>query len=1430
MNSQSNCLPLTPGLFPAMGEWRRCNNVARAVIVALSFVVITLAARDGRTAENDGLFRRDNLVAWCIVPFDAKKRGPEERAAMLAKLGFKHFAYDYRPEHAPTFEAEIEACKRHGVSLDAWWFPGSLNDEAKHILALCQKHRIHPQLWISGGGTTPQTPAEFQARVEQEANRIRPIAEAAAAQDMKVGLYNHGGWFGEPETQLAIIQELKLPNVGIVYNQHHGHAHVGRFAEILRKTLPHLLCVNLNGMDPAGDQQGRKILQLGQGSLDLELLRIMRDSGYRGPVGILGHTQDDAEARLQDNLDGLNWLLPQLDGKPAGAKPTPRTPLPGLKPATTSGTPSSRGVGYVIAGRDEYRTLPLTVEIEAKLTGKSHYNILAACDTKKSPRHWELFTMPKSGALTVYLPGRKPEHVRTIVDVCDGKPHRLAMHYEASRVRLLVDDRLVADEVVSGGGDGRPGTNNPVGLAIGRLVEGGIGCEGEISSVRLSSKTPVADAPGSPSEPLKVLGHWKFDKPDATEVADLSPLKNSARRAAPITAQAAKAPEPPPGVHLKPVDPRLKVTLIDRSPDQVYLGVKVDRDGHVFVGGREGVFVFETLGDDKFAPRQEILRFPQDSIIMGLEFRDDDLFVLTCNALYRVPRGRVQRTDLKPEPTLWGLPLDLHVSFHCLAWGPDGKLYITHGDPWLGLGDWSRPDHWGHWILYSRGKVEGGAGKDSEPGASATGVSQSPRLSKVDKSWRETPYCGQGAVLRFDVETGSVEVVATGLRGPVGLAFDSNGELFTNDNDHESRADQYAPAKLLHVAYEGIDFGWPRGWMASKSPDRLDLNEPVCDLGRGVPCDLTFYRNDYLPEALHYRLLMCRWDRHAVTAYLPKRVDERTRTIAAGEESVLVGEENCRPVGIAVGIGGELFVTAVYMTGNMAAPYCASDLMLVTRADPGAPLRRSHFRRDETLRPARYGKPLPSWGGNESLRRLACLESGRRLTSPYVSYVPPAELPLVYPQESSFFKRKQRFWGSDEAVDLADFARIGSFTIAGRWKVLPHTEDEEKLFALLVTALDDESDAVRLQAAYYLSLLNDPRSEPRVERTRRDVLLKRLAAGTETIVREAWAVGPFADGDDETLAKPHEPEVGTLDLTATYNAAGRSIEWRRVELGGDGNRELPTAGGVLNSWYYAIRIDSDARRQALFAVDHREVASLRVNGTVVKDRLSDDAAWIVDLQPGGNEILLRLQDAGAVNSPAPQPTIRVQATGKLQPSLPEKLDSGVLAARLREASAVGGGRPIGAEFLEKDWSKEHLSGDPAAGRKLFGTLGCAKCHAIVPDQKSAGAPSLFEARRRFTVPHLVESLLLPSRQVAEPFRSQQITTDDGLALTGLVTAETTENVELLLPDASRRTVAKKQIEDRTPTTLSPMPQGLVKTPDELRHLLAYLLSERPLPP
>lgn len=270
------------------------------------------------------VFDRGNLVAWCIVPFDAKKRGPEERAQMLDRLGIRKLAYDYRAEHVPTWDAELDALKRHDIELTAWWFPGSLNDEATAALALFRRHGVKPQLWVTGGGAATGDAAEQAARIDAEARRVRAIAEAAAPLGCKVALYNHGGWFGEPENQIAIIERLRrdgVTNVGIVYNFHHGHEHLDRFAELWPKMQPHLLAVNLNGMVRDGDRSGRKILPLGGGTEEQGMLRVIRASGWRGPVGIIDHRPEtDSEETLRENLAGLERLVATL---PPGRQPVP---------------------------------------------------------------------------------------------------------------------------------------------------------------------------------------------------------------------------------------------------------------------------------------------------------------------------------------------------------------------------------------------------------------------------------------------------------------------------------------------------------------------------------------------------------------------------------------------------------------------------------------------------------------------------------------------------------------------------------------------------------------------------------------------------------------------------------------------------------------------------------------------------------------------------------------------------------------------------------------------------------------------------------------------------------------------------------------------------------------------------------------------------
>jgi len=139
------------------------------------------------------------------------------------------------------------------------------------------------------------------------------LAEEAKRLDCKIGLYNHGGWFGEPANQIAVIKELNLPNVGIVYNFHHGHAHIEGFPALMAEMKPYLIALNLNGMVKDGESTGRKILTIGEGDQEETMIAAVADSGWKGPVGILNHLPDkDAEIILKANRDGLGTLVGRL--------------------------------------------------------------------------------------------------------------------------------------------------------------------------------------------------------------------------------------------------------------------------------------------------------------------------------------------------------------------------------------------------------------------------------------------------------------------------------------------------------------------------------------------------------------------------------------------------------------------------------------------------------------------------------------------------------------------------------------------------------------------------------------------------------------------------------------------------------------------------------------------------------------------------------------------------------------------------------------------------------------------------------------------------------------------------------------------------------------------------------------------------------------
>jgi hypothetical protein len=84
---------------------------------------------------------------------------------------------------------------------------------------------------------------------------------------------------------------------------------VDQFEAYLQKMLPYLSTININGMKV----EGPKIITLGEGDRELEMLSIIRASGYSGPIGIIGHTEgEDIRVVLERNLKGLEALNKEL--------------------------------------------------------------------------------------------------------------------------------------------------------------------------------------------------------------------------------------------------------------------------------------------------------------------------------------------------------------------------------------------------------------------------------------------------------------------------------------------------------------------------------------------------------------------------------------------------------------------------------------------------------------------------------------------------------------------------------------------------------------------------------------------------------------------------------------------------------------------------------------------------------------------------------------------------------------------------------------------------------------------------------------------------------------------------------------------------------------------------------------------------------------
>lgn len=278
----------------------------RVVLILISF----FAFFENFAQKN---FEKENLLAWCIVPFDKVKRGPEARIEMLKNLGIKQYAYDWRTEHIQSFATEIDLAIKNNIAIEAIWMfidnktdkIGSLSADNQRIIDIASTKKLKTTIWLGFNNNFFDGLNHFE-KVKKGADFLKYLAPNLAQKGFKIALYNHGDWFGEPENEIEIIKASGQKNVGIVYSFHLGHHQINRFHSMFSAMKPYLVAVNLDGMDLKKGQ----ILPLSEGKSEKEMIEIIVKSGYNGRIGIIGHTMDeDVELVLKRNLDGLNKLL-----------------------------------------------------------------------------------------------------------------------------------------------------------------------------------------------------------------------------------------------------------------------------------------------------------------------------------------------------------------------------------------------------------------------------------------------------------------------------------------------------------------------------------------------------------------------------------------------------------------------------------------------------------------------------------------------------------------------------------------------------------------------------------------------------------------------------------------------------------------------------------------------------------------------------------------------------------------------------------------------------------------------------------------------------------------------------------------------------------------------------------------------------------------
>jgi putative heme-binding domain-containing protein len=146
-----------------------------------------------------------------------------------------------------------------------------------------------------------------------------------------------------------------------------------------------------------------------------------------------------------------------------------------------------------------------------------------------------------------------------------------------------------------------------------------------------------------------------------------------------------------------------------------------------------------------------------------------------------------------------------------------------------------------------------------------------------------------------------------------------------------------------------------------------------------------------------------------------------------------------------------------------------------------------------------------------------------------------------------------------------------------------------------------------------------------------------------------------------------------------------------------------------------------------------------------------------------------------------------------------------------------------AKLAKRRGNAEH--GKQFLAATVKNDLQCMKCHTIHGQGGQVG-PDLSMIGKKASRENLFESILYPSKAIADQYVTWNIVTKDGKSVSGLLIEETGEHVLIRDANGKDTKIAKKDIDAREKDPKSLMPENLLAymTEDELVDMVEYLLT------